>query len=222
MNLTPDFISYFQVKESFSSSTSASVAEVKALTEAFQEIVSTNPNPTAINHFEQPPVEKFESTSTSESISSSSKTLLVGGEGDQNQNQAIDQKPPPSSPVERKEIQEENIKNALKEIISEIDKVVGSSEAEFSSSQSQKPQQQQQQVVQELQQKLQQNKENIPQGQRNEATFGQNEGGGDAGGAPGDGGGAELTADDLSFQYQYKYQEEDGYGQEHQQNEQVR
>jgi hypothetical protein len=55
-----------------------------------------------------------------------------------------------------KEIQQESIKNALKEIISEIDKVVGSSESEFSSSAGQQQQQQQPQPVEEVD-----NKENV-------------------------------------------------------------
>jgi hypothetical protein len=131
-----NFSLYFQVKESFSSS-SSSVAEVKALAEAFQEIVSTNPNSSTSTTSSS-----FVKTS-SNSLESSAPTVVESVENFETKQESIQPEPAlqpqaqeeQPKAVENKEIQQENIKNALKEIISEIDKVVGSSEAEFTSKQ---------------------------------------------------------------------------------------
>lgn len=154
---------------------------MKVLADAFQEIVSTNPTPvisssttvTNSSVVESSPregvvsVEKItskESTSSSQTISQGDP--IVRDVTDQQQEQE-------QKPVEHKEIHQESIKNALKEIISEIDKVVGSSEAEFSSGQSKQP---------SKQGEVQENKENILSNTTQdtldtEAFYGVNEGG---------------------------------------------
>lgn len=227
----------FQVKESFSTSTSGSVAaEVKSLAEAFQDIsiVSTNPTSTSSSNCVETSSssgegglvqrsEKFESFS-----SSSSNTVVLGGSAPQQSVSIVEEvveqqpKPPPQEQqkvVENKEIQQENIKNALKEIISEIDKVVGSSESEFSSSTSQSKtvvtsQSTQPQIQQQLppQQSIY---ENVPpsQGERRGSDRG-NEG------VEVVGGGVDLgQQEDLNSDL---YHQENGFGnEEHFQQEQV-